>query len=374
MSAIVPETGLATLRRCRSRVARPPRNVVRQMAADLADGRPLRCLHGRATDATRSSRSLVEELGFVDRLTRLHRERIVAGQRPGAFIGELPCRWGSLRLLDVIGRGTYGVVYRARDARTGADLALKLLAGSAAADGGLPSEARCLSRVHHPNVVAGSGVERVGGLIGLRMELLEGPTLEEWLERVGPLAARDVADVGRQVCDGLDAMHRVGLLHGDVKAQNAIRLRDGRVVLMDLGSSVEFRVRTKGVTRTSAGTPLYMAPELLAGGQPSVASDVYATGMLLFRLASGVCAIEGRTCDDLRASVARGRRQRLAALRPGLPFGFTSAVEQAIHPDPARRHRSAAVFGRALARSMRRNDVGAQAPHPGATSARRRAS
>jgi hypothetical protein len=145
-------------------------------------------------------------------------------------------------------------------------------------------------------------------------------------------------------------VHAAGIVHGDIKASNVMREGDdqganaGRIVLMDFGSAHE----TARSGTPSAGTPLYSAPEVLAGGTLTASADVYALGVLLYRLVSGQFPIVDGPVDALLARHAAGDRRSLRALRPDLPPAFVQIVERAIDPDPRHRCRDAGEMERAL--------------------------
>ncbi|HUK63868.1 MAG TPA: FG-GAP-like repeat-containing protein, partial [Dongiaceae bacterium] len=184
-------------------------------------------------------------------------------------------------------------------------------------------------------------------------------TLEELIVALGPLSAREAAAIGLDLCAALASVHAAGLVHGDVKTRNVMREgratgdtrgeagSAGRIVLMDFGSAHEPRAAEAGAG--SPGTPLFAAPELLAGGSPSVASDLYALGVVLYRLVSGYFPVEAANVNELAAKLARGEIVPLRTRRPDLPPAFVQVVDRAIAHDPARRHPDAAHMERALA-------------------------
>src|SRR5215831_15936255 len=191
-------------------------------------------------------------------------------------------RWGPLVLLDRVGEGAFGEVYRAWDVTLEREVALKLMR-AAEEDPSLLQEARMLARLRHPNIVTVYGADRQEGRSGVWMDFIEGDTLAALVEERGSFGAREALLLGVDVCRALAAAHQRGLLHRDIKAQNVMRERGGRIVLMDFGLGHE----SGGVAADFGGTPLYMAPELFNGGPPTVHSDLYAVGVLLFHLVTG---------------------------------------------------------------------------------------
>ncbi len=315
---------------------------------------------------------VLRELRLIDRIATFHRtseEDLAASHgevsRPGTGPADVedrsadrpPDRWGHLEMLETIGRGAFGVVYRARDTRLQREVALKLLSpaeSSLNASRGL-KEARLLARLRHPNVVTVYGADRIDGRIGLWMELVKGRTLAEILGAHGPLSPREAAVVGLDVCRALAAVHAAGLIHGDVKAHNVMREDGGRTVLMDFGTGKDLALdRGAEKTRGSdfAGTPLYLAPEVFDGRSRTKAADVYSLGVLLFHLVTGTYPVSGRTREEVEAAHRAGRRTRLRDVRPDLPPDFVNTVEQALASDPTERYASPGAFETALARFL----------------------
>jgi hypothetical protein len=253
--------------------------------------------------------------------------------------------WGPLVLKEEIGRGAHGAVYRAWDSRLDREVALKLLGPDAPREA--LDEARRLARVSHPSVVSIYGADDHDGRIGLWMELLRGSTLDTLLTSHGAFSAREAAGIGREVCSAIAAIHAAGLIHRDIKAQNVVREPGGRIVVMDLSATTDLAPDETRVA-SLAGTPLYMAPELFAGTPPGVASDIYAIGVLLYRLLTGAFPMEARTLGDVRMAHREGDLRPLLAARPGLPAGIVRVVEKCLQPVPDQRYASAATLERAL--------------------------
>jgi serine/threonine-protein kinase len=257
--------------------------------------------------------------------------------------------WGHLRILERLGRGAYGDVHRAWDTRLDREVALKLLPAPPNAEDRTTSiieEGRLLARVRHPNVATIYGADRIGDQIGLWMELVEGRTLEQLLAAGRRFSVVEVTEIGCQLAKALDAVHAAGLLHRDVKAQNVILDRDGRSVLTDFGTGLELSERAV----SAAGTPLYLAPEVLRGSPSSVQSDIYALGVLLYRLMTHAYPVGARSLDELRAAHASGEIGDLREIRPDTPVRLKRAIERALDPDPARRHTSARMLASDLER------------------------
>jgi eukaryotic-like serine/threonine-protein kinase len=268
----------------------------------------------------------------------------------GAEDASAPATWGSLRILERVGRGRFGDVYRAWDPSLDREVALKLLRQRdiESIDREVIEEGRLMARVRHPNVVTIHGAQRIDGRTGLWMEFIEGRTLEAELEERGPWSAAEVIEVGTQLCRALAAVHDAGLVHRDVKAQNVLRDARGRVVLGDFGTGYVIE-EGRAVPAGLAGTPAYLAPEIFEGAAATVRSDIYSLGVLLFRLCTGTYPVVGPSLKDIRAGHREQRRTDLATSRSDLPRSLTAAIERAIAAAPEARYQSALALEAALA-------------------------
>ncbi len=316
------------------------------LAGAVLDGDPVDWADVEAR-ADSSATSVVKHLAVLSLVAALHR------QNESDAVGR-PDRdetWGHLRLLERIGRGAFGEVYRAWDTRLDREVALKLLPAPAA--GGRASsiieEGRLLARVRHPGVVTIHGAEQIGDRVGLWMEYIRGRTLEELLEDGESFTPADVIQIGLELAGAVAAVHGAGVIHRDIKAHNVIRADDGRVVLMDFGTGLEAAAGASA----PAGTPLYLAPELFAGQPATERSDVYSLGVLLYRLLTGKYPVGGKSLHEVRLAHERGQRTALDDVRPDLPRRLTHAIEHAIDPQPERRCESATALATALRSAQR---------------------
>jgi serine/threonine-protein kinase len=251
-----------------------------------------------------------------------------------------PQAWRHLFVSDIVGRGGFGVVYQAHDPKLDKIVALKLIpAASVRSESEVLGEARRLARVRHPNVVTVHGADYEDGYFGLWMEFVGGRTLRQIVEQRGPFGPDEALLIGIEVARALAAVHQAGFVHRDVKAQNVMREDGGRVVLMDFGAGVD--LRGVGDLPRTAGTPVYMAPEVLAGGGSTPQSDIYSLGVLLFYLVTGKHPVSGSTWTDVQAAHLAGRRALLRDVRPDLPAKFVQCVDLLTAPIAAERIQSA---------------------------------
>ncbi len=269
-------------------------------------------------------------------------------------------RWGSLRLLDEIGHGGFGRVYRAWDSVLAREVALKIIRPGEPNEKALAAvlrEGQLLARVRHANVVTIHGAQHIGGEVGLWMEFVRGRTLADLVKHEGPRAAEEAAIVGISLCQALAAVHQAGVIHRDVKAHNVMRESGGRIVLMDFGAG-QLLKEALGPDESPIGTPAYMAPELLAGANASAASDVYSVGVLLYYLVTGTYPVTGSTWTALLRAHTWRERRPLSDLRPDLSAGFVRVVERATALDVRNRYASPGAVLRDL------SEVTAATPRP----------
>jgi len=339
-------------------VENPPQLL--DIATAVADLTPVDwvALEAEAGDAV--GRAALKRLRLLDTIVRACADIVPPGTAgPGAADDIQQTTWGPFTIHERIGRGTFGDVYRAHDRRLDRIVALKLLRPGR--EGGDPVESevihegQLLAKARHPNVVTVHGAERIDGRVGVWMEFVDGRTLEEELRASGPLPAASVIEVGLTLCRALAAVHDAGLLHRDLKAQNVMRATDGRLLLTDFGAG---RTRSEalgdGTRGELAGTPLYLAPELLGGAPASVTSEVYSLGVLLYHLATGSFPVRGRTLQALREAHARGERVGMQAYRDTVPKALAAVVDRATESDPAKRFESVQVLHGALLRTRPR--------------------
>ena len=251
-----------------------------------------------------------------------------------------PRVWKHLIVLDKIGEGSFGAVYRAYDPRLEIDVALKLLPLSAGAQ--RPSdrflvEAQLLARIRHPNVVTVHGVDETPDHLGIWMEFVKGKTLEDLVRTHGPFDVDTAAAIGRDLCRAVAAVHEAAVVHGDIKLSNIMRQDDGRIVLMDFGATQAPR-RKQEVAGRITGTPAYLAPEVLTDGRHSEASDQYAIGVALYRLVSGAYPLSGADMRERIQSHARGVTRALRDVRQDVPEAFARVVGRAMADDPSKRY------------------------------------
>jgi len=267
--------------------------LVSSVAGSVLDGTPIDWAD--VESSADASRPVLAQLRVLAAVADLHRA---------------PKQWAHLRLLERIDHGAFGDVYHAWDTRLDREVALKLLPGNpATGTSSIIHEGRLLARVRHGS---------------------------------------EVIEIGRSLSAALAAVHRAGLLHRDIKAQNVMLEEDGRAVLMDFGVG---RERGDDSGTDLAGTPLYLAPEIFQGKSASERSDIYSLGVLLFYLATGSYPVRAESVRGVRLAHAHNERTGVLAARTDTTLSpkLAGIIERAIQPRPEDRYASASAVEADLA-------------------------
>jgi Tol biopolymer transport system component len=259
---------------------------------------------------------------------------------------------GVYQILERLGVGGMGEVYRARDPRLGRDVAIKILPRDVRDDpdrlARFEREARALAALNHPHIGAIYGVEEIDGIPALVLELIDGPTLADRIAR-GRLPVAEALGIARQVADALDAAHEKGIVHRDLKPANIKVRRDGTVKVLDFGlaklqprgSDVDAaEARTMTVAGTQAGlivgTVAYMSPEQARGQAVDKRTDIWAFGCVLYEMLTGHRAFEAGTLSDTLAAVL-DREPNWHGLPEKTPDGLRRLLLRCLEKDPRRR-------------------------------------
>ncbi|HEY2954840.1 MAG TPA: protein kinase [Candidatus Eisenbacteria bacterium] len=255
------------------------------------------------------------------------------------------------RILEQIGEGGMGVVYRARDERLEREVALKLLPAGVLASQDERSrsrlEARTLSRLNHPAIATLYDLGEEGGRDFLVMEFVEGETLERKLA-LGALAEREIAAIGEQIAAALQAAHEQQVVHCDLKPGNVMVTPRGQVKVLDFGIARLLRVREEGrppaptLTPAAAGTLPYMAPEQLLEGRVDARTDLYALGVVLYHMAAGRLPFENGVALVLANQIINTPPPPPARFRSDLSPRLEELILKCLEKDPANRYQNAA--------------------------------
>ncbi len=301
-----------------------------------------------------------------------------------AEVLEAGARVGVYEIVDRLGTGGMGVVYRARDTRLGRTVALKVLRDEdPELLRRLETEARAASALNHPNIVHIYDVgvaAREAGAHYVAMEYVDGATLRRRLAP-GPLGVPELLDLGAQLADGLAKAHRAGIVHRDLKPENVMVTPDGLVKILDFGLAKVVRplgdleaqeTLTRQGTRagTLLGTLEYMSPEQASGRPVDFRTDQFAVGLILSEMATARPVFRRDTPAQVLAAVIERDPVPLRQLRPDVPPALEAIVTRCLQKDPAQRYAStdelasglAALAGRSRSGSLAASASSAAAP------------
>lgn len=271
-------------------------------------------------------------------------------RRTPAFAGsvELPSRY---EVLNELGRGGMGLVYKARDRETDEVVAIKVLlpeiAANEAAMERFINELRLARRITHKNVCRIHEFHRSGSTACIAMEFVEGDSLRAIFQRTG-LNLRKAMDVTRQICAGLREAHAQEVVHRDLKPENLMLDRSGVIKIMDFGIA---RSAGGGSTLTGAliGTPAYMSPEQASGKTVDHRSDVYSLGLILYEMFTGSVAFHGETPVEVALKQVQEAPDRPREKEPLLPRRLEKVILRCLEKDPAKRYQTVDELESALA-------------------------
>lgn len=254
------------------------------------------------------------------------------------YVGKL---LGPYQILEKIGEGGMGTVYRARDTGLDRDVAIKTLPSRLTASDEYKErflrEARALAKVKHPNLVQIYSVSTTDDLYYFAMEYIKGDHLGRLARGGNKMSHSDILRIAGQSLSALASVHRVGILHRDIKSANIMIAEDGAATLMDLGLAKDEYVPGVTAEGTILGTPEYMSPEQAEGHEPSKLSDIYAFGIVLYEMAAGEVPFMAKSALAVLRMHAGDTPRPLAEIRPDLSAEFINAVEAALTKDPSKR-------------------------------------
>ncbi len=251
---------------------------------------------------------------------------------------------GRYEILQLLGEGGMGAVYKAKDRELDRYVALKLIRPELAANPGIlvrfKQELLLAHQVTHKNVIRIYDLSEAGGVKFITMEYVEGADLRRMLLDHGKYSAAESVGIIRQVCYALDAAHSVGVIHRDLKPQNIMQDAQGRILVMDFGLARS--VESDGMTQTGAlvGTMEYMSPEQALGDALDQRSDIFALGLIFFELLTGKMPYKAETA--LASLLKRSRERAIPAveLEPTIPKGVSDIVAKCLERDLALRYKN----------------------------------
>lgn len=269
-------------------------------------------------------------------------------------------RLGKYHILEPLGKGGMGAVYRARQIPINRDVALKVLNPALVSRKGFVEsfqrEARLAASLQHPNIIGIHDYGSEGDWYYFSMEFVDGENLLDRMARQGPLIPDEIVAFGTQVCEALDHAHGKHILHQDVKPHNIMVDKESVVKVADLGLANVMQYSAEAdEERVSMGTPQYVAPEVIRRRAPDARTDLYSLSATLYHLITGTIPFDAKTLKDMLQCHIKDPVPDPRDVIPQIPAPLADLIMRGLSKDPARRPESAAVYG-GLLRAALRND------------------
>jgi serine/threonine protein kinase len=310
-------------------------------------------------------------------------ECAAGGELPTAtFSAALPLitHFGAFEILEKLGEGGMGVVYKARDTRLDRTVALKLVArtqtGVSQAQARLLREARVAARLDHPNICTIYSVEQTADAYCVAMQFVQGKTLQQLISQ-GPLTLDQFLAIIPQIASGLEAAHRRNVVHRDIKSSNIMVADSGQVKILDFGlshlisgASASHLLTASGVI---SGTLAYVAPEQLRGERGDPLSDIFSLGVVMYETITGKLPFGGQTPAAIMSAILSEEPERIEVLRPQVPDAIGKIISKALSKDRERRYQSVTALLDDLTKLLPASPIGwgrARLPAPPTNSSR----
>jgi len=274
---------------------------------------------------------------------------------------------GNYLIINQIGEGGMGMVYKARDTVLDRIVALKILPPQLTQNTDflhrIRTEAFAQARLNHPNIVTLYSVQDLPAGFMLVMEYVEGQTLQQRIQDQGPLDSREAVRIFEQTLQGVAYAHQMGVLHRDLKPDNIFLTHKGEVKIMDFGVARLVDGKESTRSRSMVGTLLYISPEQINGRDADFRSDIYTLGISLFEAVTGRLPFERKTDYALMHAHVLETPPRPRNIKRDLPKDLESVILKAIEKEPEKRHQSAADFRELLLRQGGRRGLLSLAVH-----------
>ena len=272
--------------------------------------------------------------------------------KPGMIISD------RYEVIDKVGSGGMADVYKARDQRLNRFVAIKVLKPEYSSDKSFVNkfraEAQSAAGLSHPNIVNVYDVGDDSGLHYIVMELVEGITLKRFIERKGKLEVKEAVGIGIQIAQGMEAAHDNRIIHRDIKPQNIIISRDGKVKVTDFGIAKATNSNT--ITSNAMGSVHYLSPEQARGGYSDEKSDIYSLGVTLYEMLSGKVPFAGDNTVSVALLHIQGEAMPLRELDPEIPVSIDKIVQKCMQKRPERRYHSSSELIADLKRAISNPD------------------
>lgn len=335
-----------TVREVQEDVASTEANDTKSFIPDLLDV-DMSAITNELPPTSKKPAKVEEELILTDEEKKIYGVRFTTEGQPVSF--------GRYQVLEPLGKGAMGTVYKGKDPAIDRLVALKTIRLDTIADPSelselkerLTREAKAAGNLSHPNIVTIYDVGLQGNLQYIAMEYIEGYTLEAVLKRNLQLNYRILASVIIQTCSALEYAHKMGIVHRDIKPANIMVMDGFKVKVMDFGIA-HFESSSMTQTGVAMGTPNYISPEQLKGKEVSASSDIFSLGVVLYEMLTHRRPFTGDNISALVYKILNEEPTPASTIDPKVPPLFDMIIRKALAKDPQERYRSAKDFAAAL--------------------------
>lgn len=266
-------------------------------------------------------------------------------QMPTTFMHIASALESRYQILKELGRGGMGIVFQAQDKQLNEQVAIKILSPMVSSDADalerLKREVSAARRITHPNIIRIHDISEMNGLQYVSMEYFHGTTLKDYIRQNAPLSINQAQNIAAQICDGLDAAHKQGIIHRDLKAQNIIVNSLNQIKIIDFGLAHTSHLQGLTATGLIMGTPEYMAPEQVAGRKVDERADIYSLGIILYELFTGKVPFSGDSAIAVGFKQMKEEAPKPRTMNPAIPQSVEAVIMKALEKDPYRRYQTA---------------------------------
>ncbi len=279
-------------------------------------------------------------------------------QMPTTFMNVASALEARFQILKELGRGGMGIVFQAHDKELREQVAIKILSPILSTNVDalerLKREVSAARRVTHQNVIRIHDIAEMNGLHFVSMEYFHGQSLKEYIKQQGALSGIQAWQIASQICDGLDAAHRGGIIHRDLKSQNIIINANGHLKIIDFGLAHTTHMEGMTATGLIMGTPEYMAPEQVAGKRVDERADIYSLGIILYELFTGRVPFKGESAIGVGFMQMKEEPVKPREINPQIPAHIEQVILKALEKEPSRRYSSVSELKLDLSSSAER--------------------
>ncbi|MBN1582589.1 MAG: serine/threonine protein kinase, partial [Anaerolineae bacterium] len=264
------------------------------------------------------------------------------------------------RLLSLEGTGGMAAVYKAQDLALKRLVAVKILHGGRNVGDAFQQEAQAAAKMPHPNIVTVYDISQDQEVSYIVMEYVQGPTLRDLIVAEAPFGIDRALNIAAQICNAVEFIHQQGVIHCDLKPLNILVLPDENIKITDFGIARDLAENSTTQQKKAWGTAHYASPELISGKPLTPASDVYAIGIILYEMLTGVRPFDGSNAAEIARQHILDAPPPIQTHNPRIPRYICQVLDRALLKEPAKRYRTAGQMGKLLAAYRQHGEASTQ--------------